>query len=247
MSGRHSQRHDQHQSSVSKSQHRHQEGSRPRRALVSFVRIGAIVALVLFVSASGVIAPALSRNAPGRGHVVATPVHVQSGEGFAYRGHAVRARLNRPATSGDLLVVYAVWSNGGTVRLLDTQANRYVPARVSQTSWGNKYSAQVLYAKNLVGGASSVLAVFSQQVRFASLSIHEYAGVDQTSPFDGSAIASGSGTSPASGAVTTDPGWRPTPWLRRIRSRSAGRRERLHRAVGHTDRHRRGHASCWPR
>ena len=108
--------------------------------------------------------------------------------------------------AGNLIVVYAVWGNTGSVTLRDSRGNAYVSAQ-AVTTWGsgNTWRAQVLYAKNIAAGANTVTATFSSSVSgsFGMVYIHEYAGIDQVNPLDVSKSAKGSGTALNSGSATT--------------------------------------------
>ena len=108
--------------------------------------------------------------------------------------------------SGNLIVVYAVWGNTGSVTVRDSRGNAYVSAQAA-TTWGsgNTSRAQVFYAKNVAAGANTVTATFSSSVSgsFGIVYIHEYAGIDKVNPLDVSKSAKGSGTALNSGSATT--------------------------------------------
>ena len=110
--------------------------------------------------------------------------------------------------AGNLIVVYAVWGNTGSVTLSDTAGNTYVPAQAA-TTWGstNAWRAQVFYAKNVAGGANTVTGTFSSSVSgsFGGIYVHEYAGMDKVNPVDVSKSSKGNGRTLSSGsAVTTN-------------------------------------------
>ena len=48
-------------------------------------------------------------------------------------------------TAGNLIVVYAIWSNTGTVTLSDSRGNAYASA-APRTTWAGNWSSQVFYA-----------------------------------------------------------------------------------------------------
>src|SRR5919198_1312811 len=66
-------------------------------------------------------------------------------------------------TAGNLIVVYVVWSNTGSVSLSDSRGNSYASA-VGRTTWGSNWSAQVFYARNIAGGANTVTATFATAI-----------------------------------------------------------------------------------
>lgn len=104
--------------------------------------------------------------------------------------------------AGNLIVVYVVWDNAGTVKVTDTKGNAYQAATARQT-FGGSWSAQVFYASNILGGSNTVKATFSTGITsFGLLYLHEYSGLATTSPVDVSASAAGASASMSSGAVT---------------------------------------------
>ena len=138
----------------------------------------------------------------------ATPTFEQANAQEITSGTTNSVAFTSPTTSGNLIVVYVAWGNTGSVTLSDTQGNTYLSAQ-AVTTWGTStaWRAQVLYAKNIAGGANTVTATFSQSVAgsFGAVYIHEYAGIDKANPLDISKSAKGNGTALSSGsAVTTN-------------------------------------------
>ncbi|HEU0047959.1 MAG TPA: fibronectin type III domain-containing protein, partial [Nitrososphaera sp.] len=110
-------------------------------------------------------------------------------------------------TAGNLIAVYVIWDNLGSVSVTDSAGNAYFSA-VGPTPWNsNRYNTQVFYAKNIRGGTDTVTARFSMAVRsFGIVYAHEYAQLDQVSPVDAVAGAVGSGSTMNTGLVpTTNP------------------------------------------
>ena len=134
----------------------------------------------------------------------AAPVHVQSGAQEISSGTVSNLTFGQPNTSGNLIVVYVVWSNAGAVSVSDTNGNTYAPA-APVTRWNkNAWSSQVFYARNVAGGANTVRATFGNSIAsFGIAYIHEYSGIDRTSPLDVSSAAIGSTSSMSSGSATT--------------------------------------------
>ena len=132
----------------------------------------------------------------------ATPAHVQSRAQEITSGTANNLAFSANNTAGNLIVVYALWSNTQPVTLTDTAGNSYLPAAPA-TKWNNSaWSSQVFYAKSVAGGANTVRATFAQSISsFGILYIHEYSGVDTANPLDASAAAIGSSQAMDSGSA----------------------------------------------
>jgi hypothetical protein len=111
--------------------------------------------------------------------------------------------LSSASTGGNLIVAYVVWDSQSSVTMTDSRGNTYQSA-VGPTTWGNGYRAQVLYAKNIIGGGSSITATFGAAISsFGIVYAHEYAGVDRVNPVDAVAANSGASGSLNSGTLTT--------------------------------------------
>ena len=104
-------------------------------------------------------------------------------------------------TAGNLIVVYAIWSNTGSVTVSDSRGNTYATAAARTTgSW----SAQVFYARNIAAGANTVTLTHATAVNsFSAIYIHEYSGIDKVNPVDVTGSAIGTGSAMNSGSVTT--------------------------------------------
>ncbi len=134
----------------------------------------------------------------------ATPAHVQSRANEVGSGTVNNLAFSSNNASGNLIVVYAIWSNTGAATVTDTNGNIYASAAPA-TRWNNNaWSSQVFYAKNVAGGANTVRATFANAItNFGIIYIHEYSGIDAANPLDVSAAAVGTGSGVNSGSATT--------------------------------------------
>jgi glucose/arabinose dehydrogenase/PKD repeat protein len=106
-------------------------------------------------------------------------------------------------TAGDLIVVSIFWSNTGAVSVSDSRGNVYAVG-ASRRTWGSGASAQIFYSPNIGAGANTVTVTFATAIAsYAIIYIHEYAGLDVTSPLDGSAAGSGTTLAMSAGRVAT--------------------------------------------
>ncbi|HSB85847.1 MAG TPA: Ig-like domain-containing protein, partial [Ilumatobacteraceae bacterium] len=155
----------------------------------------AVTAFVVGSTVVGLPAPAAH---------AATPTFVQARANEVNGGTTNNLAFTNPNTAGNLIVVYAVWSNGGTVSINDSRGNTYASA-LPATRWnGNTWSAQVFYATNVASGANSVTATFGTAINsFGIIYIHEYSGVDKVNPLDVSKSAIGTSSAMNSGSATT--------------------------------------------
>jgi len=144
----------------------------------------------------------LSTLSPSRAHA-ATAAFVQGRATQVTGGTAASLAFSRANTAGNLIVVYVVWDNPGTVKLSDTRGNTYTAATARQ-AWAGGWSAQVFYAPGILAGSNTVKATFSTAITsFGILYLHEYSGLAGASPVDVSASAVGTTGSMSSGAATT--------------------------------------------
>ena len=128
---------------------------------------------------------------------------VQGGNTQVVSGTTASLAFTGANTAGNLIVVYVVWDNPGTVTVSDTKGNTYTAATARQT-WGSNWSAQAFYAPNILGGSNTVKATFGTAITsFGIVYEHEYSGLATASPVDVSASATGTSASMSSGAVTT--------------------------------------------
>src|SRR5215471_17349660 len=94
-------------------------------------------------------AATLSIVLPSRAYA-ASAAFVQGRNTQVTKGTTASLAFSKANTAGNLIVVYMVWDNPGTVNLSDTRGNTYTAATARQ-SFGNNWSAQVFYASNIVG------------------------------------------------------------------------------------------------
>ncbi len=146
------------------------------------------------------VSPAFS----GAAHaVVVKPRLVQRRYLRVTAGSSVSVALRRKTKSGNLIVAYVVWDNDGAVSLSDSAGNAYISAVGPTQANGDPSSAQILYARNIVGGTTTVTASFATAIAGRGvLYVHEYSGVDQIAPLDAAVTASGSAPVMDSGPLT---------------------------------------------
>src|SRR5262249_23453655 len=133
----------------------------------------------------------------------ATPQFVQARAKEIASGTTNSLAFSSGNTAGNLIVVYAIWSNTNSASVSDSGGNAYAVAAARKT-WGTNWSAQVFYAKNIAGGSNTVTVTFATAVNsFGAIYVHEYAGIDKVSPLDVSTSAIGASKAMSSGPVTT--------------------------------------------
>jgi outer membrane protein assembly factor BamB len=148
------------------------------------------------------VAATLSIVSPPRAYA-ASAAFVQGRATQVTSGTTASLAFSKANTAGNLIVVYVVWANPGTVQVSDTRGDAYKAATARQT-WGSNWSAQVFYAAGIVGGSNTVKATFGTAITsFGIMYLHEYSGLATTLPVDVSASAAGTSASMTSGAVTT--------------------------------------------
>ncbi|HEY7042458.1 MAG TPA: PQQ-dependent sugar dehydrogenase [Nocardioidaceae bacterium] len=142
-------------------------------------------------------------TAPPPAVAAVTPAFVQVRANEVSSGTTNSLAFTNAPKAGNLIVVYVLWNNAGAVTLSDSRGDTYASAG-SRTTWGSNYSAQTFYAKNIVGGATTVTATFGTSLTsFGIVYVHEYSGVDKTNPLDVTATATGTAKAMSSGNVTT--------------------------------------------
>src|SRR5215472_18297038 len=148
------------------------------------------------------VAAILSIVAPPRAYAAST-AFVQGRDTLVTSGTTAKLAFNHANTVGNLIAVYVVWDNPGTVKVSDSRGNTYKAATARQT-FGNNWSAQVFYASNIRAGSNTVKVTFGTAITsFGVAYLHEYSGLAKKSPLDVSASAAGTSASMSSGAVTT--------------------------------------------
>ena len=133
--------------------------------------------------------------------VTQTPAYVQGASAQVGSGTTASVAFPGANTAGNLIVVYVLWDNPGTVTVSDTKGNTYTPGTARQT-WGTSWSSEVFYVSNVLGGTNTVKATFGTALTsFGIVYAHEYSGVATASPLDASSSAVGTAASMSSGAV----------------------------------------------
>lgn len=135
-------------------------------------------------------------------HADASPAaYVQTAANVTRTGSQVKVHLPAPSQAGDLLVVTVNYDNAGGTTITDGVADSFKPT-AGRTGWQNgslvsKYSI-------VKGRAQNVTVTFTQPItRFGQVYVTEYAGVDQTAPYDGSRAQAGSGQAMSTPPVST--------------------------------------------
>src|SRR5262249_16283204 len=155
---------------------RHRNGAKPvsgnrakARVARTIRRAGLGIALVL-------AAATLSTVSPSRAQA-ASAAYVQGRNTQVTRGTTASLAFGRANTAGNLIAVYVVWDNPGTVKVSDTRGNTYKAATARRT-WGHNWSAQVFYAPGIRGGSNTVKATFGTAITsFGIVYLHEYSGL----------------------------------------------------------------------
>ena len=158
-------------------------------------------ALAVLVLVTGAIGGMLALS----GAQAATTLFVQGRAKEITSGTTNSLAFSSANTAGNLIVVYVVWGNTGSVTLSDSNGNSYAPAAPAR-AWGNgnAWRSQVFYAKSIAGGANTVSATFGSSITsFGAIYIHEYSGLDRTSPLDTTASDVGTARAMNSGSATT--------------------------------------------
>jgi hypothetical protein len=103
----------------------------------------------------------------------AATAFVQGRDTQVTSGTTASLAFSKANTAGNLIVVYVIWDNPGTVKVSDTKGNTYTAATARQT-WGSNWSAQVFYASNILAGSNTVKATFSTAITgFGIVYLHE--------------------------------------------------------------------------
>ena len=113
------------------------------------------IALVLAVAT-------LSTVSPPRAYA-ASAAFVQGRNAQVTSGTTASLAFSKANTAGNLIAVYVVWDNPGTVKVSDTAGNTYSAATVRQT-FGTSWSAQVFYASNILAGSNTVKVTFGTAI-----------------------------------------------------------------------------------
>ncbi|MFA6404386.1 MAG: peptidoglycan-binding protein [Candidatus Paceibacterota bacterium] len=105
---------------------------------------------------------------------------------YGSRNNTVIKALNQNVTTGNLIIVYVSWGSSTKTldNITDSCGNNYTI--VSSTLIQHGSSAEVAYAKNVIGGSPCIVtATFSADENVKAMIIHEISGADVNSPLDG--------------------------------------------------------------
>jgi RHS repeat-associated protein len=106
--------------------------------------------------------------------------------------------------AGNLIIAEVDFPSTSTfTSISDSKGNTYVQIGAEQTT-GFSIKSRLYYAKNIASGTNTVTTVVSGSPAYHELYIHEYSGLDTTSPLDGFSVNAASSTSFTSGNVTTN-------------------------------------------
>jgi hypothetical protein len=123
----------------------------------------------------------------------------------AAHGSPSSVTLAFPANTlaGDVLLVAFIYDDSVVPSTVtDSQGNAFAEVGTQLTTPGGGRSS-VYYAKNIKGGADTVVVTLSAASSYEEVYLTEYSGVNPTSPIDAEAGASGSAGTASSGDATT--------------------------------------------
>jgi len=137
----------------------------------------------------------------------ATPTFVQVASAVPQTAQSVVATTySKAQVAGDTNVLVIGWNDvlASITSVTDSAGNVYQVA--APTVRGNGLSQAIYYAPKIAAaaaGANVVSVVFDRAAQSVDVRILEYGGLDQTSPLDVSAGATGTSATASSGSVTT--------------------------------------------
>jgi len=100
-----------------------------------------------------------------------------------------------------ILVAITQWS-GSVSSITDNKGNTYTPVTTAQHADPSSDYVQLYYAKNVAGGSVTITAALSGTTD-NNVGIYEYAGLDAVAPLDKITAATGTGSTPNGGTLTT--------------------------------------------
>ncbi|MET0165172.1 MAG: PQQ-dependent sugar dehydrogenase [Vicinamibacterales bacterium] len=152
---------------------------------------------MLLAAASGILVGGHTTPAAAAG------AHVQARSREIVSGTTNSLTFANANQAGDLIAVFVIWNNTGSVAISDSRGNTFTAA-TPRTTWGQNWSAQTFYASGIASGTNTVTATFATPISgWGTLYLHEYSGLDQVSPVDVTASAIGTGASMSSGSAST--------------------------------------------
>jgi len=118
-------------------------------------------------------------------------------------GSPVNEVFTTNTTAGSLLFCAMSWSSGQNLSTVtDSQTNTWTAVTAASTVASQK--VQAWFTPNIVGGAETVILTFSASTTLVYVACNEYKDVATVTPLDAnSPIATGTGTSLTSAAITT--------------------------------------------
>jgi hypothetical protein len=194
-------------------------------ATVSF---GGVAATGVTVVNSTTITATTPAHAVGAVNVVVTNLDSQTGtlaNGFTYTSGTggggsisfVQVKSATPqSASASVAVAYTAAQTAGNTNIVavgwndttstvssvtDSRGNAYTLAVGPTTGTGLRQS--IYYAKNIGSGSNTVTVAFNQAAAFVDVRALEYSGLDTSAPLDQATGASGTSSTPNSGAVNT--------------------------------------------
>jgi hypothetical protein len=142
------------------------------------------------------------------GSTAALPISQPSGVTFIQSNNTlsttagtttVSTAFSSNVAAGDAIIVTTMVGGTTTSSVTDTLGNTYTKA--VQTLSGGTDEIAIFYALNSTGGADTVTAHYAVANGFATVYIHEYAGVLTSAALDKTSSGTGSGTAVSSGAT----------------------------------------------
>ena len=151
-----------------------------------------------------VLGASLGGGPPGTvAAAAATPTFVQVRAKEVKSGTTNSLAFSSANTAGNLIVVYAIWSNTGSVTVSDSRGNAYATA-AARTTWGGTWSSQVFYARNVAAGTNTVTAHPCHRRQLVQCHLHpRVLGNRQGQPRRRHRVGIGTGSAMNSGSVTT--------------------------------------------
>ncbi|MBA2677328.1 MAG: hypothetical protein H0U76_02860 [Ktedonobacteraceae bacterium] len=105
-------------------------------------------------------------------------------------------------TGGDVIIVAATQYKGQITSITDNHNNFYYSVTTPQHATENSDYAELYYAKNVVGGPTSITITFSftgNQITSDNIGVYEFSGLDKIAPLDRGVSNSGYGNAPDGG------------------------------------------------
>ncbi len=106
-------------------------------------------------------------------------------------------------SAGNLNIVVVGWNDAASAvqAVTDNHGNTYSLA-IGPTI-GTGLTQAIYYAKNIIGGSTTVTVTFNQAAAYPDIRVLEYSGIDPVSPLDVTAGAAGNSATANSGSATT--------------------------------------------